>query len=67
MKLWLRAGVKTHLPDGCGISIVFNGIYRAFRNLGYDVVLTNPGERCCELWWPGNWETTRPLRSVVNS
>lgn len=57
MKLWLRAGVKTHLPDGCSMSIVFNGIYRAFRNLGYDVVLTNPGERCCELWWPGNWET----------
>ena len=59
MKLWLRAGQKTHLLDGCGISIIFNGIYRAFRNLGYDVVLTNPGERCCELWWPGNWETEK--------
>jgi len=57
MKLWLRAGVKTHLPDGCSMSIVFNGIYRALRNLGYDVVLTNPGEKCCELWWPGSWET----------
>lgn len=57
MKLWLRIGQKTHLPDGCSISIIFNGIYRALSKLGYDVVLTDPAEQCCEFWWPGNWAT----------
>jgi len=65
MKLWLRAGVKTHLPDGCSMSIVFNGIYRALRNLGYDVVLTNPGEKCCELWFPCNWKTEKSENFLV--
>ena len=66
MKIWLRTAsgserISIDKPFEAwapmtGVRVVFSNLYRALKELSFDVTLHNPQERCIEVWWGLQWE-----------
>jgi len=58
MKVWLRIYYIVEM-ESCGMGRIYTALYRTFREMGLNVVLKNPNERCIEICIGGPWQPSK--------
>lgn len=59
MKIWLNIYYIAGALDSCGMGRIYTSLIKAFDHLGINYVLSNPDERCIEIWIGGAWQPSK--------